>query len=109
MLFQIAGGTGITPMLSDYLYHIANSGINLDRYHCFMPMFQQMIYCSNRSLTYMKLAIQIEDILHSVDKPSKNWKGRAGYISKDMVIKGLLSPSDDTLILFNPKLDSLSD
>ncbi|KAJ6698275.1 putative proteinDH-CYTOCHROME B5 REDUCTASE-LIKE [Salix purpurea] len=38
-------------------------------------------------------------IFYTVDNPSKNWKGGSGYISKDMVVKGLPGPSDDTLIL----------
>lgn len=38
-------------------------------------------------------------IFYTVDNPTKNWRGGAGYISKDMVVKGLPAPSDDTLIL----------
>ena len=33
------------------------------------------------------------------DNPSKDWNGGSGYITKDMVVKGLPSPSDDALIL----------
>ncbi|KAK4404129.1 NADH-cytochrome reductase-like protein, partial [Sesamum angolense] len=38
-------------------------------------------------------------IFYTVDNPTKDWLGGKGYISKDMVVKGLPSPSDDTLIL----------
>lgn len=38
-------------------------------------------------------------IFYTVDNPTKNWRGGAGYISKDIVVKGLPGPSDDTLIL----------
>lgn len=54
---------------------------------------------------------QILQIFYTVDNPTKNWKGGAGYISKDMAVKGLPSPSDDTLILvsfaFHVKLYSI--
>ncbi|RRT85421.1 hypothetical protein B296_00006144 [Ensete ventricosum] len=38
-------------------------------------------------------------VFYTVDKPSKNWRGGAGYASKDMVLKGLPSPGEETLIL----------
>jgi cytochrome-b5 reductase len=34
-----------------------------------------------------------------VDKPVSGWRGGVGYISKDMVLKGLPCPSEETLIL----------
>ncbi|KZV20048.1 FAD/NAD(P)-binding oxidoreductase isoform 1 [Dorcoceras hygrometricum] len=38
-------------------------------------------------------------VFYTVDKPTNDWHGGTGYISKDMVVKGLPSPSDDILIL----------
>lgn len=38
-------------------------------------------------------------IFYTVDNPTKNWKGGKGYISKDMAVKGLPGPGEDTLIL----------
>lgn len=38
-------------------------------------------------------------VFYTVDKPSQNWRGGAGYVSKDMVLKGLPRPGEDTLIL----------
>ena len=38
-------------------------------------------------------------IFYTVDNPSKDWYGGSGYITKDMVVKGLPGPSDDALIL----------
>jgi NAD(P)H-flavin reductase len=43
-------------------------------------------------------------VFYTVDNPSKNWRGGTGYISKDMVVKGLPGPSDDTLILVSVTL-----
>nr|GMC58726.1 NADH-cytochrome B5 reductase-like protein [Ipomoea batatas] len=37
-------------------------------------------------------------IFYTVDSPTKEWRGGSGFISKDMVVKGLPPPSDDTLI-----------
>ncbi|GFY99771.1 FAD/NAD(P)-binding oxidoreductase [Actinidia rufa] len=34
-------------------------------------------------------------IFYTVDNPSKDWNGGSGYITKDMVVKGLPGPSDD--------------
>lgn len=38
-------------------------------------------------------------VFYTVDKPSSDWRGGAGYISKDMVLKGLPGPGEDSLIL----------
>lgn len=38
-------------------------------------------------------------VFYTVDNPSKNWRGGTGFITKDMVVKGLPDPSDDTLVL----------
>lgn len=34
-----------------------------------------------------------------MDNPTDSWKGGKGYISKEMAVKGLPHPGDDTLIL----------
>lgn len=38
-------------------------------------------------------------VFYTVDKPSSDWRGGVGYISKDMVLKGLPGPGEDSLIL----------
>lgn len=38
-------------------------------------------------------------VFYTVDKPSKSWRGGTGYVSKDMALKGLPSPGEDTLVL----------
>ncbi|CAN6564184.1 unnamed protein product [Malus baccata var. baccata] len=38
-------------------------------------------------------------VFYTVDNPTKSWKGGNGYISKDMAVKGLPAPGEDTLIL----------
>jgi cytochrome-b5 reductase len=38
-------------------------------------------------------------VFYVVDKPTEDWKGGRGYINKDVLLKALPSPSDDTVIL----------
>lgn len=47
-------------------------------------------------------------IFYTVDNPSNNWRGGTGYVSKDMVVKGLPAPSDDSLILVSPSISSFT-
>jgi hypothetical protein len=42
---------------------------------------------------------KILQVFYTVDKPSNNWRGGVGYVSKEMAVKGLPSPSSDSLIL----------
>lgn len=41
----------------------------------------------------------ILQVFYTVDNPSKDWRGGVGYVSKDVVSKGLPGPGDDSLIL----------
>ena len=43
--------------------------------------------------------VAIWQVFYTVDIASKGWKGGKGYISEDMIVKGLPHPSEDTLIL----------
>lgn len=38
-------------------------------------------------------------VFYTVDKPSADWRGGVGFVSKDMVVKGLPGPAEDSLIL----------
>jgi len=38
-------------------------------------------------------------VFYTVDKPSTDWRGGVGFVSKDMVLKGLPGPGEDSLIL----------
>uniref|UniRef100_A0A7C9CH21 NADH-cytochrome b5 reductase n=1 Tax=Opuntia streptacantha TaxID=393608 RepID=A0A7C9CH21_OPUST len=95
---MIAGGTGITPMLQIIEAIMKNPGDNT----------QVSLLYANVSpddiLLKKKLDILAEShsnfkVYYTVDNPSKDWKGGVGYVSKDMVIKGLPGPGADTLIL----------
>lgn len=43
-------------------------------------------------------------VYYTVDTPSKDWRGGVGFISKDMAVKGLPGPGEDTLILVSSVL-----
>ncbi|THG00767.1 hypothetical protein TEA_018243 [Camellia sinensis var. sinensis] len=95
---MIAGGTGITPMLQVIEAILKNPEDNTQ---------VSLLYANvspNDILLKQKLDVLAAShpnlkIFYTVDKPSNNWNGGTGYISKDMAIKGLPGPSDDTLIL----------
>ncbi len=43
-------------------------------------------------------------MFYVVDRPTEEWKGGRGYINKDVLLKALPSPSDDTVILVDAQL-----
>ncbi|THU52977.1 hypothetical protein C4D60_Mb10t09600 [Musa balbisiana] len=102
---MIAGGTGITPMLQVIKAILKNPDDNT----------QVSLIYANISPDDILLKGELTDSLQAthergtdrlstsyqilVDKPSKNWRGGTGYVSKDMVLKGLPSPGEETLIL----------
>jgi len=43
-------------------------------------------------------------VFYTVDKPSTDWRGGVGFVSKDMVLKGLPGPVEDSLILVSTSL-----
>lgn len=95
---MIAGGSGITPMLQviDAILKNPDDKTQISLLYANVSpddiMLKQKIDILAASHPNLK-------VFYTVDNPSKNWRGGAGYISNDMVVKGLPAPSDDTLIL----------
>ncbi|KAL8149713.1 NADH-cytochrome b5 reductase-like protein [Apium graveolens] len=95
---MIAGGSGITPMLQIIEAILKNPDDNTKI---------SLIYAnvSPDDILLKKKLDVLEDshpnlkIFYTVDNPSSEWRGGKGYISKDMALKGLPGPGDDTLIL----------
>ncbi|KAK1400000.1 NADH-cytochrome b5 reductase [Heracleum sosnowskyi] len=95
---MIAGGSGITPMLQIIEAILKNPDDNTKI---------SLIYAnvSPDDILLKKKLDVLEDshpnlkIFYTVDNPSSDWKGGKGYISKDMALKGLPGPGDDTLVL----------
>ncbi|XP_058074528.1 NADH-cytochrome b5 reductase-like protein [Magnolia sinica] len=95
---MIAGGTGITPMLQiieailknpDDVTQVSLLYANISPDDILLKEKLDMLAASHPNLK----------IFYTVDNPSKNWRGGKGFISKDMMLKGLPRPSEDTLIL----------
>lgn len=95
---MVAGGTGITPMLQVIKAILKNP----DDYT------QISLVYANVSPDDILLKAELDrlassypnfKIFYTVDKPSQNWRGGSGFITKDMIVKGLPGPGDDALIL----------
>ncbi|CAL5339391.1 unnamed protein product [Camellia sinensis] len=95
---MIAGGTGITPMLQVIEAILKNPEDNTQVSLLYANVSPDDILLKQK-LDVLAASHPNLKIFYTVDKPSNNWNGGTGYISKDMAIKGLPGPSDDTLIL----------
>ncbi|KAK7264951.1 hypothetical protein RJT34_32565 [Clitoria ternatea] len=95
---MIAGGTGITPMLQVIEAILKNPDDKTQISLLYANVSPDDILLQEK-LDILATSHPNLKVFYTVDNPTKNWKGGAGYISKDMVVKGLPGPSDDTLIL----------
>ncbi|KAJ1685312.1 hypothetical protein LUZ63_016702 [Rhynchospora breviuscula] len=95
---MVAGGTGITPMLQVIKAVLKNPD----------DVTQLSLIYANVSPDDILLKAELDKlaasypnfkVFYTVDKPDNNWRGGVGYVSKDMALKGLPSPSPDSLIL----------
>ncbi|KAG6723898.1 hypothetical protein I3843_03G224800 [Carya illinoinensis] len=95
---MIAGGTGITPMLQVIEAILKNPDDKTQVSLIYGNVSPDDILLKQK-LDILATSHPNLKVFYTVDNPSKNWRGGSGYISKDMVVKGLPGPSDDTLIL----------
>ncbi|XP_045831711.1 NADH-cytochrome b5 reductase-like protein [Trifolium pratense] len=95
---MIAGGSGITPMLQVIEAILKNSDDKTQISLIYANISPDDILLQQK-LDILAASHPNLKIFYTVDNPTKNWKGGVGYISKDMVVKGLPAPSDDTLVL----------
>ncbi|XP_073289704.1 NADH-cytochrome b5 reductase-like protein isoform X1 [Primulina huaijiensis] len=95
---MIAGGSGITPMLQVIDAIVKNPDDNTQVSLLYANVSPDDILLKKK-LDLLAASHPNLKVFYTVDKPTKDWHGGTGYVSKDMVVKGLPSPSDDTLIL----------
>ncbi|XP_038984657.1 LOW QUALITY PROTEIN: NADH-cytochrome b5 reductase-like protein [Phoenix dactylifera] len=95
---MIAGGTGITPMLQVIKAILKNPDDNTQVSLLYANISPDDILLK-RELDRLSVSYPNFKVFYTVDKPSSNWIGGAGYISKDMIAKGLPGPAEDSLIL----------
>ncbi|KAJ3694197.1 hypothetical protein LUZ60_009677 [Juncus effusus] len=94
---MVAGGSGITPMFQVIKAVLKNPD----------DITQVSLIYANVSPDDILLKNELDKlasypnfkVFYTVDNPTKNWKGGAGYVSKDMALKGLPGPGPDSLIL----------
>ncbi|XP_010535871.1 PREDICTED: NADH-cytochrome b5 reductase-like protein [Tarenaya hassleriana] len=95
---MIAGGTGITPMLQVIEAILKNPEDKTQ-----ISLLYGNVSPDDILLKQKLDALQAKHpnlkVYYTVDNPTKNWKGGVGYISKDMALKGLPPPADDTFVL----------
>eukprot|EP00249_Psilotum_nudum_P028968 c3901_g1_i1 orf=375-1412(-) len=95
---MIAGGTGITPMLQ-----VVNKILNAEDDYTKVSLIYANISPEDillkEKLDGLAAGHPNFKVYYVVDNPTKDWKGGVGYISKDMILKGLPLPSNDTIIL----------
>ncbi|OMO81268.1 Oxidoreductase FAD/NAD(P)-binding protein [Corchorus capsularis] len=95
---MIAGGTGITPMLQVIEAILKNPDDNTQVSLLYANVSPDDILLKQK-LDILATSYPNLKVYYTVDNPSKSWKGGVGYVSKDMVTKGLPAPGEDTLIL----------
>ncbi|KAG0579970.1 hypothetical protein KC19_4G139000 [Ceratodon purpureus] len=95
---MVAGGTGITPMLQVIDAIVSNPEDNTQVSLVFANTSPADILLKAK-LDALSFAHPNFKVFYVVDKSSEEWKGGKGYLNKDMLVKGLPAPSDDTLIL----------
>ncbi|KAL5729525.1 cytochrome-b5 reductase [Ranunculus cassubicifolius] len=95
---MIAGGSGITPMLQIIEAILRNPDDNTKVSLIYGNVSPDDILLKEK-LDILSAKHPNLKIFYTVDEPSTNWRGGAGFITKDMIVKGLPSPSEDSLVL----------
>ncbi|MCD7468125.1 hypothetical protein HAX54_005937 [Datura stramonium] len=95
---MIAGGSGITPMLQVIDAILKNPDDNTQVSLVYANVSPDDILLKKK-LDVLAATHPNLKVFYTVDNPTNDWKGGIGYVSKDMIVKGLPPPGDDTLIL----------
>lgn len=95
---MIAGGSGITPMLQVIDAILKNPDDNTQVSLLYANVSPDDILLKKK-LDILAASNPNLKVFYTVDNPTKDWLGGQGYISKEVAVKGLPSPADDSLIL----------
>ncbi|KAG0590923.1 hypothetical protein KC19_1G136000 [Ceratodon purpureus] len=95
---MVAGGTGLTPMLQVIDAIVSNPEDNTQVSLVYANTTPADILLKSK-LDSLAFAHPNFKVFYVVSKESEGWKGGKGHVTKDVLKKGLPSPSDDTLIL----------
>nr|CAG4639452.1 EOG090X0BKI [Daphnia magna] len=99
LVFDLKGGTGITPMLQLIRQILRNP----DDTSCMALLF------ANQTEADILLRDELEEaasknpdrlrLWYTVDRPSDGWKYSTGFVSPDMIASHLYPPADDTFVV----------
>ncbi|CAN4114563.1 unnamed protein product [Withania somnifera] len=95
---MIAGGSGITPMLQVIEAILKNPDDNTQISLVYANVSPDDILLKKK-LDVLAATHPNLKVFYTVDNPTNDWRGGIGYVSKDMILKGLPLPGNDTLIL----------
>ncbi|XP_043723135.1 NADH-cytochrome b5 reductase-like protein [Telopea speciosissima] len=95
---MIAGGSGITPMLQIIDAIVKNPDDTTQVSLIYANVSPDDILLKEKLDTLATSHPNLK-VFYTVDNPSKNWRGGKGFVSKDMVMKGLPGPAEDTLVV----------
>ncbi|GJN05662.1 hypothetical protein PR202_ga23311 [Eleusine coracana subsp. coracana] len=95
---MVAGGSGITPMLQVVRAILKNSDDNTQVSLIYANVSPDDILLK-KELDRLASSYPNFKVFYTVDKPSNDWRGGVGFVSKDMILKGLPGPGQDSLIL----------
>ncbi|KAJ7527962.1 hypothetical protein O6H91_16G078500 [Diphasiastrum complanatum] len=95
---MIAGGTGVTPMLQIIEEILNNPEDNTQIAFLYGNLSPEEILLKERIDALAESHPNLK-VFYIVDKPTDGWRGGSGYITKDLIVKGMPAPADDILIL----------
>ncbi|KAJ9584177.1 hypothetical protein L9F63_021474 [Diploptera punctata] len=99
IIHEIAGGTGITPMLQLVRHITRDPNDHTEMSLLFANQSENDILLKNELEEVAKSHPNQFKLWYTVDKPSEGWKYSVGFINADMIKDRLFPPSPDTLVL----------
>lgn len=96
---MMAGGTGITPMLQVVQAALRDSGDTCNFYLIYANKTEDDILCQDMLDDLAKNSKGRFKMYYTLDFPPDGWKGKTGFITKDMIRECFPKPSDQTLML----------
>ncbi len=95
---MIAGGSGITPMFQ--LLQAANTNKDISSFSLIFGNKTSKDILMKNELDEIKESKNFKfDLNYLIDKNEEGWEGLVGYINKEMILKNLPTPGEDTVML----------
>eukprot|EP00871_Galdieria_phlegrea_P003269 jgi/Galph1/3943/GphlegSOOS_G2590.1 len=107
----VAGGTGITPVYQLIDYILSNPEDKTKITLIYANRTPQDTLLKSELDSLQKKFSDRMTVCYTVDKPDGQWKGRQGYVSKEMLKEYLPGPSSENLIFVcgpAPMMESIS-